>query len=222
VIVPTVIVLVGVGVFFLLTNRSDGGQGPLVTPPTTVPAFNFKVTKTEVFPTNATDPKKLQGATSSVAKTVSAALSDMYQWAYLDPSNRSDGSYDEVWNYFTEPIAAKARADESTLTLGANAGDEFSDVQPGRGAMQVEVLTDKKNKPSTAVAIVKFTAHATGTDNAATTIVSGGQYFLQPAAGGWRVTGYKVLRKDHEKTSPNAGATPSAGATTSASAGATP
>ena len=56
--------------------------------------------------------------------------------------------------------------------------------------------------------------------NAATTIVSDGQYFLAPSSGGWRVTGYKVLRKDHAKSSPNAGATPSPGAT--ASAGATP
>jgi len=220
VIVPTVIILVGVGVFFLLNNRSDGSTGPVVTPPSTVPAFNFKVTKTEVFPTNATDPKKLQNQAGSVAKSVSGTLSDMYQWAFLDPSNRSDGSYDEVWNYFTDQMASKAEQDESTLTLGANAGDQFSDVQPGRGAMQVQVLTDKKNKPTTAVAIVKFTAHATGSDGSATTIVSDGQYFLAPASGGWRVTGYKVLRKDHQKASPNAGASPSAGA--SASAGATP
>jgi hypothetical protein len=220
VIVPTVIILVGVGVFFLLTNRSDSGPGPVETPPTNVPAFNFKVTKTEVFPTNATSPRKLQSAASSVAKTVSGTLSDMYQWAFLDPSNRSDGSYDEVWNYFAEQMAAKAKQDESTLTLGANAGDQFSDVQPGRGAMQVQVLTDKRNKPTTAVAIVKFTAHATGSDNSATTIVSDGEYFLAPANGGWRVTGYKVSRKDHAKTSPNAGTTPSPGATPSA--GATP
>ena len=219
-IVPTVIVLVGVGVFFLLTNRSDSGAGPVQTPPSSVPHFDFKVTKTEVFPTNATDPKKLQSATDSVAKTVSGTLSDMYQWAFLDPGNRSDGSYDEVWNYFTDQMAPKAQQDEATLTLGANAGDQFSDVQPGRGAMQVEVLTDKKNKPTTAVAIVKFTAHATGSDNEGTTIVSDGQYFLAPSSGGWRVTGYKVLRKDHAKSSPNAGATPSPGAT--ASAGATP
>jgi hypothetical protein len=213
VIVPTVIVLVGVGVFFLLSNRGNSGPGPVTTPPTTVPAFNFKVTKTEVFPTNATDPKKLQSASDSVAKSVSGTLSDMYQWAFLDPSNRSDGSYDEVWNYFTDQMAPKAQQDEATLTLGANAGDQFSDVQPGRGAMQVQVLTDNKNKPTTAVAIVKFTAHATGTDNAATTIVSDGEYFLAPANSGWRVTGYKVQRKDHAKTSPNASATPSPGAT---------
>ena len=219
-IVPTVIILVGVGVFFLLSNRGNSGTGPVVTPPATVPAFNFKVTKTEVFPTNATDPKKLQSATDSVAKSVSGTLSDMYQWAFLDPSNRSDGSYDEVWNYFTDQMASKAKQDEATLTLGANAGDQFSDVQPGRGAVQVQVLTDKKNKPTTAVAIVKFTAHATGTDNSATTIVSDGEYFLAPASGGWRVTGYKVSRKDHAKTSPNATTTPSPGAT--ASAGATP
>ena len=219
-IVPTVIVLVGVGVFFLLSNRGNSDSGPVKTPPATVPAFDFKVTKTEAFPTNATDPKKLQSATSSVAKSVSGTLSDMYQWAFLDPSNRSDGSYDEVWNYFIDQMAPKAQQDEATLTLGANAGDQFSDVQPGRGTMQVQVLTDNKNKPATAVAIVKFTAHATGTDNVATTIVSDGQYFLAPANGGWRVTGYKVLRKDHKKTSPNASTTPSPGATVSA--GATP
>ncbi len=212
-IVPTVIILVGVGVFFLLSNRGNSGPGPVVTPPTNVPAFNFKVTKTEVFPTNATDPKKLQSATDSAAKSVSGTLSDMYQWAFLDPSNRSDGSYDEVWNYFTDQMSPKAQQDEATLTLGANAGDQFSDVQPGRGAMQVQVLTDNKNKPTTAVAIVKFTAHATGTDNTGTTIVSDGEYFLAPANSGWRVTGYKVQRKDHAKTSPNASATPSPGAT---------
>jgi hypothetical protein len=219
VIVPTVIVLVGVGVFFLLNNRSSGTAGPVVTPPASVPKFDFSIKQTETFPTNATDPGKLQSATDSTAKAVAARLSDMYQWAFLDPGNRSDGSYDEVWRYFTPTIAPKAQQDEETLTLGPNAGDKYSDVQPGRGAMQVKVLTDKKNKPTTAVAIVKFTAHTTGTDDAATTIVSDGQYFLQPASGGWHISGYKVLRKDHEKSSSNAGGTPTPGA--SASAGGT-
>jgi hypothetical protein len=61
---------------------------------------------------------------------------------------------------------------------------------------------------------VKFTAHATGTDDATTTIVSSGQYFLQPVSGGWSISGYKVLRKDHEKSSTGAGGTPSPSGTT--------
>ena len=215
-IVPTVIVLVGVGAFFLLSKGGNSGTAAPVTPDSSVPSFNFKVQKTEAVPTNSTDPKKLQGAADSAAKGIGKTLSDMYRWAFLDPSNRSAGSYDEVWSYFTSAVAQKAQQDASTLTLGPNAGDEFSGVDPGRGAMQVQVLMDQKGKPATAVATVKFTAHATGTNNSATTIVSDGQYFLSPVSGGWRVTAFKVSRKDHAKTSPNASssATPSAGATT--------
>ena len=219
-IVPAVIILVGVGAFFLLNKGGNSGTHAVVTPPSSVARFNFKVQKTEAVPTTATDPKKLQGAAESAAKGIAKTLSDMYRWAFLDPSNRSDGSYDEVWNYFSDPVASRAQQDDATLTLGPGAGDKFSGVDPGRGAMQVQVLMDAHGKPATAVALVKFTAHATGTNNTATTLVSDGQYFLSPVDGGWRVTAFKVSRNDHVKTSPNASTTPSAGATPSS--GATP
>jgi hypothetical protein len=220
VIVPTVIILVGVGAYFLLTAGGSNASKAPTTPPTSVPKFQFTVKQTTAVPTNATPAKKLQNAANATATSVSKSLADMYRWAFLDPNNLSSGSYDEVWGYFTSQMSAKAQQDEATLTLGPNANGQFSDVQPGRGVMQVQVLMDSKNQPSTAVAVVKFTAHATGANNAQTTIVSDGQYFLQPDGGGWRVVGYRVSRHDHAKTSPNASSTPSPGAT--ASAGATP
>jgi hypothetical protein len=205
VIVPAVIALVAVGVFFLL-NDDEASTAPPEAPPPTVPNFDFRIAKTEAVPTSDADPKKLQGPADTVAKSIGSSLSNMYRWAFLDPSNRSDGSYDEVWTYFADPMTAKAEQDIGTLTLGAQAGDSFSDVEPGNGAMQVRVLMDKRGKPATAVALVKFTAHAAGSDDSATTVVSDGQYFLQPAGGSWRVYAYKVARKDHTKE--NAGATP--------------
>jgi hypothetical protein len=214
VIVPTIIVLLGVGGYFIFTSGGDGAASP-TTPPTTVPAFSFKVSQTEAVPTAPeADAKKLQGPADSAAQGIAKTLADMYRWAFLDPSNRSDGSYDEVWNYFDQPMATTAEQDAATLTLGANAGDSFSGVDPGRGVLQVRVLMDKQGKPATAVALVKFTAHATGTDDSATTVVSDGQYFLEPGSDGWRVVGYKVSRKDHQKepkaptSSPTGTATP--------------
>jgi hypothetical protein len=214
VIVPAVVVLVGVGVFFLLNARNDTAAGPPQTPPTNVPKFDFRIAKAEAVPTApGANPKKLQGPADSAAKSIGSTLSNMYRWAFLDPSNRSDGSYDEVWSYFADPIAAKAQQDTATLTLGPNAGDQFSGVDPGKGELQVRVLMDKQGKPATAVALVKFTAHAAGSNDAATTLVSDGQYFLQPASGGWRVIGYKVSRKDHTKSAAGPSSTPSPGAT---------
>jgi hypothetical protein len=215
VIVPTVIVLLGVGGYFIFTSGGSGEAAAPTTPPTTVPAFTFNVSQTEAVPTAAgADLKKLQGPADSAAKGIAKALADMYRWAFLDPSNRSDGSYDEVWGYFDQQMVPKAEQDAGTLTLGANAGDTFSGVDPGRGVLQVRVLMDKQGKPATAVALVKFTAHATGTDDSATTLVSDGQYFLSPGSDGWRVVGYKVSRKDHQKgpkaptSSPTGTATP--------------
>jgi hypothetical protein len=214
VIVPAVVVLVGVGVFFLLNSRSDSGTAPPQTPPTTVPKFDFRLAKAEAVPTApGAQPKKLQGPADSAAKSIESTLANMYRWAFLDPSNRSDGTYDEVWNYFAPDMAQKAQQDAATLTLGPNASDQFSGVDPGQGALQVRVLMDKEGKPSTAVALVKFTAHATGTDNSATTLVSDGQYFLQPASGGWRIVGYKVSRKDHGKSATSPSSTPTTGST---------
>jgi hypothetical protein len=195
------------------SSSRPAGTAP-TTPPTTVPAFTFKISQTEAVPTAPeAEAKKLQGPADSAAKGIEKTLADMYRWAFLDPSNRSDGSYDEVWGYFDQQMAAKAEQDTGTLTLGTSAGDSFSAVDPGRGMLQVRVLMDKQGKPATAVALVKFTAHATGTDNSATTLVSDGQYFLEPGSDGWRVYAYKVSRKDHRKASPNATSTPSAGAT---------
>jgi hypothetical protein len=214
VIVPAVVVLVGVGVFFLLNSRNGDTVGPPQTPSTDVPKFSFRLAKAEAVPTApGANPKKLQGPADSAAKSISSTLANMYRWAFLDPSNRSDGSYDEVWSYFAPEMAQKAQQDAATLTLGPNAADQFSGVDPGNGALQVRVLMDKQGKPATAVAVVKFTAHATGTDHSATTLVSDGQYFLQPASGGWRVVGYKVSRKDHGKPAASPSSTPNTGAT---------
>ncbi len=213
-IVPAVVVLVGVGVFFLLNSGNGETVGTPQAPPSTVPQFHFHLAKAEAVPTApGANPKKLQGPADSAAKSIASTLSNMYRWAFLDPSNRSDGSYDEVWSFFAAPMATKAQQDAATLTLGSNAGDQFSGVDPGKGALQVRVLMDKQGKPATAVALVKFTAHATGADNTATTLVSDGQYFLQPASGGWRVVGYKVSRKDHGKSAASPSSTPTTGAT---------
>ena len=199
----------------LKNGSSDATPSPedQSTPPPEVPAFSFKVAKADVVPTNDTSAKKLSNQAQATAKSVGETLSDMYRWAYLAPANWQSGSYDQVWNYYDSHSVSDAKSNVDTLTLGSQAGDTFSSVEPGSGNVQVQVLMDDHNKPTSALATVKFSAKAAGKDGSTTVVNSTGDYFLRPAGSKWVIYSFKVSRKDHSKKSAPAsigGGSPSA------------
>ena len=192
--VPAVAVL---GVLAFVLFRGGGGLGG---PDNTIPPFDFKVTKALPMVVTQKDPNQFAGQAQAVANEVTKTMTALYTEAFLDPENWRHGSYEDVWPLFDEASRASAQQDGATITLGPNAGDMYEKVGRPRGTIGVKVLIDKEDRPSTAVAIVKFTAFGTGKDGTYTRIVSKGQYFLRPGDGGWTVYAFQVRRGDHVTT----------------------
>lgn len=162
-----------------------------------IPNFDFKLAKTSAVPTSKTEASALSGPAAQVATAVTAAMKSLYTEAFLDPANWRDGSYDEVWPLFEDAASQQAQTDGAALTLGANAGDAYDKVEPSKAKVSVRVLFDEKDTPTTAVAIVEFTAIGTGKDGTLTAFVSSGQYFLRDTGDGWKVFSYSLKRADH-------------------------
>ncbi|MEW6059636.1 MAG: hypothetical protein AB1551_05785 [Actinomycetota bacterium] len=185
------------GVLAFVLFRGGGGLGG---PDNTIPQFDFKVTKAIPMVVTQNDPNQFTGQAQAVATEVTKTMTALYTGAFLDPENWRSGSYGDVWPLFDDGSRTSAQQDGATITLGPNAGDTYEKVKQPKGTIGVKVLLDKQDRPSTAVAIVKFTALGTGKDGTFTRIVSRGQYFLRLADGGWTVYAFQVRRGDHVTT----------------------
>jgi hypothetical protein len=213
-IVPTAVVVLGV-VLFLVFRGGGGGGGLLDGSDDTIPAFDFRLGRAVPVLVTHNNPKKFDPTATDVGTQVGDTMTDLYTDAFLDPANWRDGSYDEVWPLFEEGSQAAAQQEETTLTLGPTAGDQFDKVDQPVGTLNVRVLLDRENQPVTAVAIVKFKALASAKNGTTTAVVSTGQYFLQSVSDGWLVYAFSVSRDDHEVVIPSPG--PSASPTAAAS-----
>ncbi|HZP89962.1 MAG TPA: hypothetical protein VFC04_03080 [Actinomycetota bacterium] len=202
-IVPAALVALGL-VLFLVLRAGGGGAGGIFGggPDDTIPAFDFRIAKAQPIVVTDKDPAQFDSSAAQVADDVTKTMTTLYTEAFLDPSNWRDGTYDNVWPLFDEGSRASAQQDGTTLTLGTSAGDTFEKVGRPKGKITVKVLLDREEKPSMAVAIVKFTALGTRKDGTYTEIVSTGQYFLKPGDSGWTVYAFQVRRADHETTPP--------------------
>lgn len=199
IVVPVALIVVGAVAFFVLRGGDagggifggDGGNEA-------IPTLELRTTKTIAVSTTATSAKKLEAPASAVAKKVTDAMNRLYTAAFLDPANWRDDSYDGVWAMFDQSARASAQQGVDTLTLGSSAGDTYDSVAEPKGKVEVKVLMNEDDQPATAVAIVQFTAIATGKDGTETLVVSEGQYFLNAVSGGWAIYSYSVGRDDHE------------------------
>jgi hypothetical protein len=193
------VVVLGVAAALLVLLHSNDNAAP--TPgntqsPTTAPPvgnFSFTVRQVKVVPTGKTAGVEHQG--NSAAKHVERTMDSLYFTGYLDPSAWQSGNFDDAWKLFAPQAQAKARKDESTLTLGSDAGSKYSAVDAGANTAFVKVLMDPAGHPATAVVTVHFTAKGTGKDGSSSTITSSGDYFLIPSSGGWKITGYDVKQR---------------------------
>ncbi len=201
-IVPAALVALGL-VLFLVLRGGSGGRGIFGGgPDDTIPAFDFRITKTQPIVVTDKEPSQFDSSAAQVADEVTKTMTALYTEAFLDPSNWRDGTYDNVWPLFDEGSRTSAQQDGTTLTLGASAGDTYDKVGRPKGKIAVKVLLDREEKPSMAVAIVKFSALGTRKDGTYTEIVSTGQFFLRPGGSGWTVYAFQVRRSDHETTPP--------------------
>jgi hypothetical protein len=200
-IVVAIVVVGGVVAFFLLKggdespdDRPSNGASVSTGPDADPVHFSLRDTKTiGTVAKKKPDRPEVQKA----AKEVRDTLGNMYTVAFTDPDHWMSGNYDAVFGFFVigKPAAA-AKRDEATLTLGAKAGDQFSDVKFRYGGLVVKVLTDKGGEPFTVAATADFSADATKKDGSTMVIKSHATYYLQKGEGGWIIAAYKAKRQD--------------------------
>ncbi|MFN2545166.1 MAG: hypothetical protein ABR600_11460 [Actinomycetota bacterium] len=161
---------------------------------TPVPDFTFGLTGVQPIATGA--KRDAVAAAHSAALHIEQTLDTLYLTGFLDPNTWVTGRYGGAWQLFTPDAVRTARTDDATLTLGPDAGRMYSAVRPHAGQLQVRVLMDRLGHPSTAVAVVSFSARALRKDGARGVIRSAGHYFLRPSSHGWLIYGYDVNRDD--------------------------
>ena len=205
-IVPLVLLAIGVGIFVMLS----GGDVPIIGGSAEVtPPFDFIVAPAKGVAT-ATDADKaaLAAGADQVAEEITPTIDDLFTNAYLDPGNWRDGDYEEVFATFAPDAVATAEQSVETLTLGADAGDVFKTVDPGKSKLHYEVLFDPDGKPDVAVVTVIFRATGERKDGTYLAIESAGEFFLRQIDG-WKITAFDVIRDDHETQPPSPSATAS-------------
>jgi len=205
-IVPVVLVAIGVAILLALRGGAvpiiGGGDEP-------APPFDFIVKPAMAIPTAPdADEAALSASADEVAQEITPTIDDLYTNAYLDPSNWRHDDYEEVFATFAHHADATAEQSVETLTLGANAGDVFETVDPGKSKLSYQVLFDPDGAPETAVVSVIFRATAERKDGTYLAIVSEGEFFLRQIDG-WKITAFDVTRDDHETQRPSPSASTS-------------
>jgi len=191
---------VALGVFFAVHGGASRGNGPAANSrspsvsPSPIPHFTFNLASVRVMPTGK--KKGVKQAAHAAAMDIRSTLDTVYATGFIDPRAWRGGHYGDAWRAFTKDAIARARSDESTLTLGTRAASVFSAVLPHEGRLMVRILLDPKGHPSTAVADVGFSARADERSGHVIVIRSSGHYFLRPRAKGWAIYGYEVNRED--------------------------
>jgi hypothetical protein len=205
-IVP--LVLVGIGVAILLIF--GGGDVPIIGGDDEVtPPFDFIVKGASAVATvSDADDAALAASAEDVAQEITPTIDDLFTNGYLDPSNWRDGDYEEVFATFAPDAVATAEENVEILTLGANAGDVFATVDPGKSKLSYEVLFDPDGALETAVVSVIFRATGERKDGTYLAIVSEGEFFLRQLDG-WQITAFDVTRADHKTQPPSPSASPS-------------
>jgi hypothetical protein len=200
IIVVAIVILVAVGVFLAIR-----GKGPLAgrlpgtskSPTLPTPDFSFRGNKAVAIPTVATQTaKKLRGAAKATVVDTTGVIHQLETAAFLDPANWQSGSYDSLEDVFADSARAQVQAHLDALTAGPQAGQVFSDIQPGKATISSEVLMDTHGAPFTVVATVTFTARGTAKDGPGTLFVSDGSFFLRQEGGSWKVVAFDVTRHD--------------------------
>jgi hypothetical protein len=189
-------------------DPSGVGTGPVpLTRPSAPPPpkFDFRIASVKPLPTGKT--KNIWTTAGAAAQNIRTTLNRLYITGFLDRAAWASGHYGGAWGLFTSEALPTARRDEGTLTLGAAAGRTYQAVTPNAGRLAVRVLMDRYGHPSTAVALVTFSARATQQNGRAMAVRSSGQFFLRPGARGWAIYGYQI-RRDDAGLSAGAGATP--------------
>jgi hypothetical protein len=202
----------GIGV--LLAGGADGGGilpnlpviGDDVDDERPTPAFAFTLRKTVPQRTSSTKIEDLVGPAEKAAKQVKATLDGLYVAGFVEPD--SWGDFGSIRDAFDAEARDRAEADLDTLTLGSDGAARYDYVEPERGTLVVYVLTDRRDSPVQALAVVTFIGAAEGPDGTYARVRSKGSYFLRKTDGVWAIYSYRVQRTDRPTEAPEASASP--------------
>jgi len=184
------------------TTTGPSGSGTAVDP--TTPELTFTTAKAKVVTvTPAQHPKALADAAEAASGDAVAAIDTVYTEGFLDPSSWEDGDYDDAWSVFTDAAGGRAEADVDALTAGTEAGSAYDTIEPVKATMRPRVIVDDRGRAVSVAAVVYFAARGVHADGSYTLFKSTGQYFLEPADGGWRIVAFDVRRADAEKDAPS-------------------
>jgi hypothetical protein len=197
------LVLIAV-IAFLVTRGGDGGifNGGSTAPP---PEFAFTLKSASYVPTEKDGNKSAQNAAArDVGGKVKGTLDDLYFTAFVDPDTWGDAG--EIDDLFTSDAADQIDANLDALTLGADAGDTYTYVDPDAGTLTVKVLTNAKGEALQAFAKTSFVATATHTDGSFTKITVTGSFFLAKDGDTWKIQSFDVNRAEKATRAPAASA----------------
>jgi hypothetical protein len=188
-----VVLLLAVIAFFV-TRGGDGGifSGESNPPP---PDFAFTMKSVSYIPTEEDGNRSAQNkAAHDTADGVKDTLDDLYFTAFVDPDTWGDDG--EIDDLFTSDAADQIAANLDALTLGTDAGDTYTYVDPSAGTLIVKVLTNAKGDALQAFAKTTFVATATHTDQSFTKITVTGSFFLTRDGDRWKIESFEVNRAE--------------------------
>jgi len=209
IIVGVVAAVAVLGLLWLFFGR--GNDSPLAgiipglnsTPPPPQFAFKTVTPKAQATTTNV-DRKRLDEAAKHNAPAIEKVLTEVLQVGYVDPSTWGDAG--KLDDYFTDEAAKQVEPNIDTLSLGKNASDTFTSVNPLPSKLRVTTLLDGQINPIRALGEITFEAMATNTDGSMTKITLTGTFFLVPDGNDWKIEGFRLNREEK----PKAAKTPSA------------
>jgi hypothetical protein len=196
-----VVVLIAV-IAFLVTRGGGipGISGDSTAPP---PEFAFTLKAPSYVPTEKGGNSSAQNkGAHDAADRVKTTLDDLYFTAFVDPDTWGDAG--EIDDLFTPDAADQIDANLEALTLGKDAADTYTYVDPDNGTLTVKVLTNAKGEALQALAKTSFVATATHTDGSFTKITVTGSFFLTKDGDTWKIQSFDVNRTEKATKAPAA------------------
>lgn len=125
------------------------------------------------------------------ARAVRGVLTGLYELGFVDPEAWAGGRFPGLERFFAGPAREEARRDLGRLTLGPAARFLVA-VEPRRARLDVSFLLDRRRRPASAVASVRFEGTALAESGAEHLVRHRGDYTLRKGPGGWRIVAYDV------------------------------
>jgi hypothetical protein len=192
------------GIFFFTRGDGDGFIGGDQPPPGQV---DFQLKGVTVIPYQLQGDQNAQKQTAhAVADEVRLQLDALFEAAYVDPDTWGDTG--EIEDLFVGGAKDQIASDVSTLTLGANAGDTYDAVDPGKSTLKVSVLTDAKGNAVRASGRLSFKGLATHDDGTYSAVTVTGTAIFVKDGDTWKIEAFTLNRSEKPAEAPAPSSSP--------------